>query len=402
MKEVAAVKKIIYLDHHATTPCDPRVVEAMLPYFSERFGNAASREHRYGLEAAEAVAAARETIAHFIHAGPEEIIFTSGATEANNLAIKGVAEIYADKGNHLITAATEHKCVLEAARSLERKGWKVTRLAVDTQGLIRLDDLKKAITPKTVLISIMTANNEIGTIAPVAEIGKIARENGILFHTDAAQAVGKIPVDVQAMQIDLMSFSSHKIYGPKGVGALYVRKKNPHVRLAPLIDGGGHEGGLRSGTLNVPGIVGFGKAVEIASREMAEESRRIAALRDQLYDRISSELDEVYLNGHPTLRLPGNLNLSFSFVEAEALLEAIRDEIAVSSGAACTTTTQEPSYVLGALGVGPERMHTALRFGLGRFNTDEEVELAARKIITKVKRLRELSPVYQMVQLSRP
>lgn len=388
----------IYLDNHATTPCDPRVFEAMKPFFLEQFGNAASRNHVFGWEAEKGVEAARETIAQFIHADPKEIVFTSGATESNNLAIKGVAEMYAEKGNHIITASTEHKCVLDSAKRLEKNGVEVTYLPVDKFGLVSLEDIAKAVTPKTILVSIMMANNEIGTIAPVAEIGKFCHEKGILFHTDAAQTIGKIPVDVQAMGIDLMSFSAHKVYGPKGVGALYVRRKSPRVRLVPQIDGGGHERGLRSGTLNVPGIVGFGKALEIAGKEMASETKRLLALRERLHKGITSQLDQVHLNGHPTLRLPGNLNLSFAYVEGESLLMGLNEEIAVSSGSACTSATLEPSYVLSALGVGADMAHSSIRFGLGRFNTEQDIDYTIEKLVSTVKRLRELSPLYEMAQ----
>lgn len=394
MKEM----RTIYMDNHATTPMDPRVLEAMLSYFKEKFGNAASRNHRYGWEAEAGVEHAREQIAQLIGAKPKEIIFTSGATESDNLAIKGVLEFYREKGNHIVTVVTEHKAVLDTCRALERKGLAtVTYLPVDRFGCIDLDDLRRAITDRTVLVSIMHANNEIGTIHPVAEIGKIAKEKGVLFHTDATQAVGKIPVDVEAMGIDLMSFTAHKLYGPKGCGALYVRSKGPRVRLVPQIDGGGHERGLRSGTLNVPGIVGFGAACEIARKEMHAEARRLQALRDRLHHGLTSQLDEVFLNGHPTERLPGNLNLSFAYVEGESLLMGLKD-IAVSSGSACTSATLEPSYVLKALGVGEDLAHTSIRFGLGRFNTDEEVEYVIERVVREVRRLRDMSPLYEMAK----
>lgn len=387
----------IFMDNHSTTPMDPRVLEAMLPYFVEKFGNAASRNHSFGWEGEQAVDKAREQIAHLIKCDPKEIIFTSGATESDNLALKGVAEMYREKGNHIITVVTEHKAILDTAKRLEKMGFEVTYLPVEANGLINPDVVKAAITEKTILISIMMANNEIGVIQPIAEIGKIAKERGVLFHCDATQGVGKIPVDVQAMGIDLMSFSAHKIYGPKGIGALYVRKKNPRVRIAPMIDGGGHERGMRSGTLNVPGIVGFGKACEICENEMVEESGGLVRLRNRLQDRILKGLDEVYLNGHPEKRLPNNLNLSFAYVEGESLLMGLK-EIALSSGSACTTATLEPSYVLRSLGVGSDLAHSSLRFGLGRFNTEEEVDYVAQRVIETVTRLREMSPLYEMAK----
>ncbi len=387
----------IYLDNHSTTPADPRVVEAMLPYFTEKFGNAASRNHAFGWEAEEAVDKARKQIAHLIHADAKELVFTSGATESDNLAIKGVVEMYREKGDHIITSTTEHRAVLDTCKALEKKGVKVTYLAVDKTGMVNPEDVRNAITEKTILITIMMANNEIGTINPVKEIGKIAKEKGILFHCDATQGVGKIPVDVQDMGIDLMSFTAHKIYGPKGVGALYVRKKAPRVRVAPMMDGGGHERGMRSGTLPVPLIVGFGKACELCEQEMASESVRLAALRDRLHESITKSLDEVYLNGHPTLRLPNNLNLSFAYVEGESLLMGVK-EIALSSGSACTSATLEPSYVLRALGVGSDLAHSSIRFGLGRFSTEEEVDYTAKRIVEVVNRLREMSPLYEMAK----
>ena len=388
----------IYLDNHSTTPMDPRVLEVMLPYFVEKFGNAASRNHAFGWEAEEAVEQARKQIAHLIHADPKEIIFTSGATESDNLALKGVMEMYREKGDHIITSSTEHRAVLDTAKALETKrGLKVTYLPVDKSGMVSPDDVRNAITDKTILISIMMANNEIGTINPIKEIGKIAKEKGILFHCDATQGVGKLPVDVQAMGIDLMSFTAHKIYGPKGVGALYVRRKAPRVRLAPMIDGGGHERGMRSGTLPVPLIVGFGKACELCEQEMATESVRLAAMRDRLQDGIMKALDEVYLNGHPTERLPHNLNISFAYVEGESLLMGVK-EIALSSGSACTSATLEPSYVLRALGVGSDLAHSSIRFGLGRFSTDEEVDYTIKRIIEIVNKLREMSPLYEMAK----
>jgi cysteine desulfurase len=388
----------VYMDNHATTPVDPRVVEAMLPCFTEMFGNSGSRNHAYGWEAEALVDTAREQVAKAIGGKAKEIIFTSGATESDNLALRGVVEFYKEKGNHIITATTEHKAILDACKALERKGLAtVTYLPVDKFGLIDLNQLRSAITDKTILISIMHANNEIGTIQPLHEIGKIAKEKGVLFHTDATQGVGKIPVDVEAMGIDLLSMSAHKIYGPKGVGALYVRARNPRVRLSPQLDGGGQERGFRSGTLNVPGIVGLGRAVEICSEEMERENDRLLRLRERLRQGIMSKLDEVYLNGHPMQRLPGNLNLSFAFVEGESLLMGLKD-IAVSSGSACTSATLEPSYVLKALGVGDELAHTSIRFGLGRFNTEAEVDYVAERVVSEVTRLREMSPLYEMAK----
>lgn len=392
------MKLPIYLDNHATTPMDPRVLEAMVPFFVEKFGNAASRNHAFGWAAEEAVEEARGQISRLIHADPKEIVFTSGATESDNLALKGVVEMYHEKGDHIITSMTEHRAVLDTAKTLETKrGVTVTYLPVDKHGMVDPDAVRKAITEKTVLISIMFANNEIGTINPINEIGKIAKEKGILFHCDATQGVGKVPVDVQALGIDLMSFTGHKIYGPKGVGALYVRKKAPRVRLAPQMDGGGHERGMRSGTLAVPLIVGFGKACELCGQEMAEEGKRLSVLRDRLQQAITSKLEAVYLNGHPTERLPHNLNLSFAYVEGESLLMGMK-EIALSSGSACTSATLEPSYVLRALGVGSDLAHSSIRFGLGRFNTQDEVDYAAKRMIETVTRLREMSPLYEMAK----
>jgi len=388
----------LYLDNHATTPMDPRVLEAMLPYFVEKFGNAASRNHAFGWEAEEAVENARKQLARLIHADPKEIVFTSGATESDNLALKGVVEMYREKGDHIITGLTEHRAVLDTAKALETKrGIKVTYLPVDKTGLVSPDDVRQAITDKTILISIMLANNEIGTINPMKEIGKIAKEKGILLHCDATQGVGKIPVDVQEMGIDLMSFTAHKIYGPKGIGALYVRKKAPRVRIAPMIDGGGHERGMRSGTLPVPLIVGFGKACELCEQEMPTESVRLTKMRDRLQAGIMKALEEVYLNGHPTQRLPHNLNISFAYVEGESLLMGVK-EIALSSGSACTSATLEPSYVLRALGVGSDLAHSSIRFGLGRFNTDEEIDYTIKRIIEIVTKLREMSPLYEMAK----
>jgi cysteine desulfurase len=393
------VKLPIYMDNHATTPLDPRVLEAMLPYFNERFGNAASRNHQFGWEAEQAVETAREQIAKLIGASAKEIIFTSGATESDNLAIKGVAEMYRDKGNHIITAVTEHKAVLDTCKRLEKQGYRVTYLPVQADGLISLDDLKRAIDNKTILVSIMAANNEIGVIQPIDEIGAICKERGVLFHTDAVQAAGKVPLDVNKSNIHLASLSAHKMYGPKGVGALYVRRKNPRVQLTAIIDGGGHERGMRSGTLNVPGIVGFGKAAELAMQEMPEETKRLTYLRDKLMNKFLSNLDEVKVNGTMDAgkHLPGNLNISFIYVEGESLLMGI-NEIAVSSGSACTSATLEPSYVLKSLGLGDDVAHSSIRFGIGRFNTEAEIDYVADKLIDVVKKLRELSPLYEMVK----
>jgi cysteine desulfurase len=391
------MKTPIYLDNHATTPVDPRVLEAMLPYFRENFGNAASRNHSFGWVAEEAVENARKQIAELVGANPREIVFTSGATESNNLAIKGIAEMYAERGNHLITAATEHKAVLDTMKRLEKHGCRVTYLPVRQDGLVDLDMLRDAITDKTILISIMYANNEIGVLQPIREIGKIAKERGVLFHTDATQAVGKVPVNVLEDNIDLMSLSAHKMYGPKGVGALYVRRKNPRVQVTAQMDGGGHERGMRSGTLNVPGIVGLGKAAELCQQEMPEESRRLGYLRDKLKDKLLRELDEVYINGSMEHRLPHNLNMSFAYVEGESLLMGMND-VAVSSGSACTSATLEPSYVLKALGAGDDLAHSSIRFGIGRFNTEEEIDYTAEKVVQVVRKLRDLSPLYEMVK----
>jgi cysteine desulfurase len=392
-----AVKLPIYMDNHATTPVDPRVLEAMLPFFQEKFGNAASRNHAFGWAAEEAVENARAQIAKLINATPKEIVFTSGATESNNLAIKGAAEMYREKGNHIITQVTEHKAVLDTCKRLEKYGYEVTYLPVEKDGRINLDDLRRAITPKTILISIMYANNEIGVIQPVAEIGKLAKEKGVLFHVDGVQAAGKVPVDVQRDNIDLLSISAHKMYGPKGVGALYVRRKNPRVQLSAIIDGGGHERGMRSGTLNVPGIVGFGKAAELCQQEMVAETERLRRLRDRLKESVMSQLDETYINGSMVHRLPHNINISFAYVEGESLLMGIND-VAVSSGSACTSATLEPSYVLKALGVGEDLAHTSIRFGIGRFNTEEEVDYVVARVVETVNRLRQLSPLYEMAK----
>jgi cysteine desulfurase len=403
LEETSAVKPNggvtlpIYMDNHATTPVDPRVLEEMLPYFTGKFGNAASRNHSFGWAGEEAVETARERIAKLIGATTKEIVFTSGATESDNLAIKGVAEMYREKGNHIITAVTEHKAVLDTCKRLEKYGYRVTYLPVQKDGLVDLDDLKRAIDDKTILVTIMAANNEIGVLQPIAEIGKLCHEKGVIFHTDATQAVGKVPIDVAKQNLDLVSISAHKMYGPKGVGALYVRRKSPRVQLSPIIDGGGHERGMRSGTLNVPGIAGLGKACAICDEEMPQESRRLAGLRDSLRGKIMNGLDEVYINGTMEHRLPQNLNISFAYVEGESLLMGIND-IAVSSGSACTSATLEPSYVLKALGTGDDLAHSSIRFGLGRFNTDAEVDYVADRVIETVSRLRELSPLYEMAK----
>lgn len=385
----------IYLDNHSTTRVDPRVLEAMLPYFTEKYGNAASRTHVFGQTADEAVGQAREQVADLIGASAREIVFTSGATESDNLALKGAAQMYRARGNHIVTVTTEHKAVLDPCRRLEREGFTVTFLPVDAFGQVTAEQVSAALTPRTILVSVMTANNEIGTIQPVAAIGVLCKERGILFHTDAAQAGGKIPLDVNAMGVDLLSLSAHKMYGPKGVGALYVRARDPRVRLEPILDGGGHERGMRSGTLPVPLIVGFGTACEISKTEMAEEAERLTRLRHRLHQQISERLDEVYLNGHPSARLPGNLNLSFDYVEGEALLMSLRN-IAVSSGSACTSANPEPSYVLRALGVSDRRAHGSIRFGLGRFTTAEEVDYTAAEVVKSVQKLRAINPVYEM------
>jgi len=391
----AAVKLPIYMDNHATTRTDPRVLEAMLPYFCEIYGNAASRNHEFGWIAEKAVDNAREQIAKLIGATGKEIVLTSGATESNNLAIKGVAEMYREKGNHIITEVTEHKCVLDTCKRLEKHGYRVTYLPVKKDGLIDLDQLKDAMTDETILVSIMAANNEIGILQPIREIGKLCHEKGVLFHSDAVQAAGKVPFNVIEDNVDMASVSAHKIYGPKGVGALYVRRRNPRVQLVAQMDGGGHERGMRSGTLNVPGIVGMGKACELAQQEMGEESVRLLALRESLREQIMSQLDECYINGSMEHRLPGSLNISFAYVEGESLLMGIND-IAVSSGSACTSATLEPSYVLKALGAGDDLAHSSIRFGLGRFNTQAEVDYVAAKVVDVVNRLRELSPLYEM------
>ena len=391
------VKLPIYMDNHATTPLDPRVLDAMMPYLTGIFGNAASRNHSFGWEAEEGVEKAREQIAKLIGATAKEIIFTSGATESNNLAIKGIAEMYRERGNHIITQVTEHKATLDTCKRLEKAGYRVTYLPVQADGLIDLEDLKRAMDKDTILVSIMYANNEIGVVQPIKEIGALCHERNVLFHTDAVQAVGKIPVNVIADNIDVLSLSGHKVYGPKGVGALYVRRRNPRVQISEQINGGGHERGMRSGTLNVPGIVGLGAACEIAGAEMEAEGKREKELRDYMRAKFEKALDYVHVNGNMEHHLPGNLNMSFVYVEGESLLMGIND-IAVSSGSACTSATLEPSYVLKALGLGDDVAHSSIRFGLGRFNTKEEVDYVSDKLIDVVQKLRELSPLYEMVK----
>jgi cysteine desulfurase len=391
------MKLPIYMDYHATTPVDPRVLEAMMPYFTQVFGNAASRNHPFGWEAEEAVEKARKQVADLIGANAKEVIFTSGATESNNLAIKGVAEMYREKGNHIITCVTEHKAVIDTCKKLEKQGYRVTYLAVQKDGRISLDELRAAITDKTILITIMSANNEIGVLQPIAEIGAIAKEKGILFHTDAVQAAGKVPFSVNDLKVDLVSLSAHKMYGPKGVGALYVRRRNPRVLLSEQISGGGHERGMRSGTLNVTGIVGLGKAAELCKAEMASDAERLRQLRDYLNEQLHKNLDELYINGSMEHRLPHNLNISFAYVEGESLLMGIND-VAVSSGSACTSASLEPSYVLKALGAGDDLAHSSIRFGLGRWTTKEEVDYVIAKLTNVVQRLREMSPLYEMVK----
>jgi cysteine desulfurase len=393
----AGVKLPIYMDNHATTPLDPRVLEAMMPYMTGIFGNAASRNHSFGWEAEAGVDKARDQIAKLIGCTAKEIIFTSGATESNNLAIKGIAEMYREKGDHIITQMTEHKAVLDTCKRLEKSGFRVTYLPVQPDGLVSLDDLRNAMDDKTILVSIMYANNEIGVIQPIQEIGKLCHEKGVLFHTDAVQAVGKIPVNVISDNIDVLSLSGHKIYGPKGVGALYVRRRNPRVQISEQINGGGHERGMRSGTLNVPGIVGLGAACELCMNEMAAEATREIELRDYLRNKLEAALDYTEINGNMEHHLPGNLNMSFVYVEGESLLMGIND-IAVSSGSACTSATLEPSFVLKALGLGDDVAHSSIRFGLGRFNTRAEVDFVADKLINVVLHLRELSPLYEMVK----
>ena len=386
----------IYLDYNATTPTDPRVVEAMLPYFTEIYGNAASRNHSFGWTAEKAVASARDMLGSLIGTSSKEIVFTSGATESNNIAILGAADFHKDKGRHIISSPIEHKAVIDPYHYLEQQGYEVTFLDVDQHGCISLEQLEQTIRPDTILVSLMGGNNEIGTVNPLEEIGRITRKYGVLFHTDATQAYGKIPLDVERMNIDLLSMSAHKMYGPKGIGALYVRRKKPRVRLSPIVFGGGHERGMRSGTLNVTGIVGFGKAAELCAEEMASEAERLIGLRQRLYEKLTTELDYVFLNGHPTDRLPNNLNLSFGYVEGESLIMGIGD-IAVSSGSACTSASLEPSYVLRSLGVGDDLAHSSIRFGFGRFTTGEEIDYTAEQVSSAVKRLREMSPLYEMV-----
>jgi cysteine desulfurase len=390
------LKLPIYMDNHATTPVDPRVVEAMLPYFTEVFGNAASRSHSFGWGAEKAVETAREQVGALIGASGKEIVWTSGATESDNLAIKGAAEFNHDRGNHIVTAQTEHKAVLDTCKRLEKDGYEVTYLPVEKDGRVNPEAVRAAMTDKTTVVSIMLANNEIGVVNPIEEIGAIVKERGAVFHVDAVQGVGKIPFDVNAAKADLVSLSAHKMYGPKGVGALYVRRK-PRVRITAQIDGGGHERGMRSGTLNVPGIVGFGKAAELSGAEMATESKRLLALRERLRTGIQSQVTDTYVNGSMEHRLPGSLNISFAYVEGEAMLMGLKD-VAVSSGSACTSASLEPSYVLRAVGVEEEMAHTSIRFGLGRFNTEEEVDYVTKLIVDKVKKLRELSPLYEMAQ----
>jgi cysteine desulfurase len=396
-KMPGTLKLPVYLDNNATTRTDPRVLEAMLPFFTEHYGNAASRNHDFGWKAEEAVEQARQQVAELIGASPKEIIFTSGATESDNLALKGVAAMYRRQGDHLVTVVTEHHAVLDPCKRLEREGFRVTYLPVDEYGRVSADQVAEALTEATVLVSVMAANNEVGTLQPVAAIGKLCKQRGVLFHSDAVQAVGKLPVDVEALGADLLSLSAHKLYGPKGVGALYVRRRDPHVRLEPLFDGGGHERGMRSGTLPVPLIVGFGKACALCRQEMAEEAVRLDRLRQRLHQGITDGLDGVSLNGHPTERLPGNLNLSFADVQGEALMMAMRN-VAVSSGSACTSASVEPSYVLKALGVSDELAHGSLRFGLGRFSTEEEVDFVIGEVVEHVRRLRAMNPLRELVR----
>jgi cysteine desulfurase len=386
----------IYLDYQATTPMDPRVLEAMMPYFTYKFGNAHSRSHAYGWEAEEAVEKARAQVARLVGADEKEIIYTSGATESNNLAIKGVAEFYKDRRNHIVTTVTEHKCVLDTCRHLEQQGFSVTYLPVQKNGLVDLETLRAAVTDKTVLVSVMAVNNEIGVIQPLAEIGKICRDKGAFFHTDAAQAAGKIPLDVNAMNIDLMSISGHKIYGPKGIGALYVRRR-PRIRLVALINGGGQERGFRSGTLPTPLCVGLGEAAEICLKEMDAEAKRLTKLRDRMLAGLQAKLPDIYVNGDLDHRIPGNLNISFAYVEGESLMMGIKG-LSVSSGSACTSASLEPSYVLRALGVDEELAHTSLRIGLGRFTTEQEVDTAVDELVRHVSKLREMSPLWEMAQ----
>ena len=390
-------KDRIYLDYSATTPVDPQVLEMMMPYFTNIFGNAASRNHSYGWEAEEAVENARQQVADLIGATAKEIIFTSGSTESNNMALLGIIEMYKERGNHIITCLTEHKAILDPAHYLETKDVDVTYLEVDKDGMIDLEKLKRSITDKTILISLMAANNEIGVLHPIKEVGKIAREKNVFFHTDATQAVGKIPMDVEEMNIDLLSLSGHKIYAPKGVGALYVRRRNPRVRISPIVHGGGHERGMRSGTMNVTGIIGLGKACEICKNTLSESMKNIKVLRERLHKGLTDKIDYLVLNGHPENRLPGILNLSFCYIEGESLMMGIED-IAVSSGSACTSASLEPSYVLRALGVGDEAAHSSIRFSIGRFTTEEEIDRVVEKMVSVATRLREMSPLYEMVK----
>jgi len=394
-----ALKLPIFMDSQSTTPVDPRVLDVMLPYFTEKFGHSSSRNHPFGWEAEAAVDKAREQVAKLIGArDPKELVFTSGGTEAINLALKGVAEMYREKGNHIVATTIDQRATMDVCKRLERQGYEVTYVSVGRDGLIDLDEIREALTPKTILITVMFANNEIGTIQSMADIGKLAKEKGILLHSDATQAVGKIPVDVEAMGIDLLSATAHLMYGPKGVGCLYVRRKNPRVRIAPMMDGGGHERGMRSGTVPVPLAVGFGKAAEICREVMGEESKRLATLRDQLQELILSKVDEAYLNGHPEKRLPHNLNISFAYVEGESVLMGLNKEVALSSGSACTSATLEPSYVISALGVDSELAHSSIRFGLHRFSTEEEVDFVGKRTVEVVHRLREMSPLYEMAK----
>ncbi|MBI1735968.1 MAG: IscS subfamily cysteine desulfurase [Candidatus Rokubacteria bacterium] len=389
----------IFMDAQSTTAVDPRVLEAMLPYFTEKFGHPASRNHPFGWEAEGAVDRARAQLAPLIGArDPKEIVFTSGGTEAINLALKGAAEMYREKGNHIVTTVIEQRAGIDVAKRLERQGFEVTYVPVQPDGLVDVEEIRKAITPKTILVSVMFANNEIGTIQDIAAIGKLAKEKGVIFHTDATQAAGKTPIDVEAMGIDLLSCTAHLMYGPKGVGALYVRRKGPRVRIAPQIDGGGHERGMRSGTLPVPLIVGFGRAAEICRESLAEEHGRLAKLRDRLQDMILSSVEEAYLNGHPERRLPGNLNISFAYVEGESVLMGLNKETALSSGSACTSSTLEPSYVIAALGASAELAHSSIRFSLHRFNTEEEVEYVGKRTIEVVQRLRDMSPLWELAK----
>jgi cysteine desulfurase len=394
-----AVKLPIFMDSQSTTPMDPRVLEAMLPYFTEKFGHPGSRNHPFGWEAEGGVERAREQLAKLIGArDPKEIVFTSGGTESDNLALKGITEMYREKGDHVVTTVIEHRAVLDVCKRLEKQGLRVTYVPVAADGIVDVEAVRKALTDKTILISVMFANNEIGTIQPIAELGKLAKEKGILLHTDATQAVGKTPVDVEKMGIDLLTCSAHKIYGPKGIGALYVRRRAPRVRIAPMIEGGGHERGTRSGTVPVPLAVGFGKAAELCGLLMADEGARLAGLRDKLQDRILSSVDETYLNGHPEKRLPHNLNISFAYVEGESVLMGLNKEVALSSGSACTSSTLEPSYVIAALGVGADLAHSSIRYGLHRFTTEEEVDYVAARTIEVVTRLREMSPLYELAK----